>query len=69
VPNELLFAAGMTSAVFTAPGSGFVSRVITSPDGDIVEDRVAATAGSYQASATLSGGAWLLQVAAFLPAQ
>jgi chitodextrinase len=66
--NELLFAAGMTSAVFTAPGSGFTSRVITVPDGDIVEDAVAAAAGSYQASASLNSGSWLLQLAAFAPA-
>lgn len=63
-PNELLFAEGMASAVFTAPGSGFTSRVITIPDGDIVEDAVAAAAGSYQASASLSSGTWLLQLAA-----
>jgi chitodextrinase len=63
--SELLFAAGMTSAVFTAAGSGYTSRVITAPDGDIVEDAITATAGSYTATAPLSGGAWLLQVAAF----
>jgi len=34
--SELLFAAGMTGAVFTAPGSGFTSRIVTSPDGDLV---------------------------------
>jgi hypothetical protein len=67
-PNELLFAAGMTSAMFTAPGSGFTSRVITAPDGDIVEDAVAGIAGSYQASASLSDGTWLLQLVAFEPA-
>ena len=64
-PSELLFAAGMTGAVFTAPGSGFSSRVITAPDGDIVEDAVAASTGSYTATASLSGGTWVLQLAAF----
>ena len=63
--SELLFAAGMTSGVFTGPGSGFTSRVITSPDGDIVEDAIATSAGSYSSSAPLSGGTWLLQLAAF----
>jgi chitodextrinase len=67
-PSELVFAAGMTGAVFTAPGSGFTSRVITSPDGDIVEDAVAVAAGSHGATATLSSGMWLLQVATFAPA-
>ncbi len=45
--------------------SGYVSRVITAPDADIVEDAVASSAGSYGATASLSGGTWLLQVAAF----
>jgi chitodextrinase len=63
--SELLFAAGMTSAVFNGPGPGFASRVITDPDGDIVEDAIAPSAGSYSATAPLSGGAWLLQLAAF----
>ncbi len=42
-------------------------RVITSPDGDIVEDRVAAGAGSYGATAPLSSGTWLIQLAALRP--
>jgi hypothetical protein len=66
--SELLFAAGMTGAVFTAPGAGYTSRVITSPDGDLVEDALAASAGSHAATASLSSGTWLLQVAAFKPA-
>jgi len=37
--NELIFGAGMTLAKFTAAGSGLVSRIITSPDADIAEDR------------------------------
>jgi len=48
----------MTGAVFTAPGSGFTSRIVTSPDGDLVEDAVAASPGSYTAtgrSAAASG--------------
>src|SRR5262249_12208799 len=53
-PGELLFAAGMTSATFTASGTGFTSEVITAPDGDIVEDAVAASAGSHAAHAAPS---------------
>ena len=66
--NELLFGAGMTAALFTAPGGGFTQRVITSPDGDIVEDEVAAAPGLFNATATSSSGVWLMQVAAFKPA-
>ena len=64
-PRELLFAAGMTSAIFTAPGPGYTRRVITSPNGDIVEDAIGAVAGGHRATASLSNGTWLLQLAAF----
>ena len=67
-PAEFLFAAGMTGAVFSGPGTGFVNRVITAPDGDIVEDAIAGSAGTYSATAPLSSGTWLLQLAAFRPA-
>jgi chitodextrinase len=63
--SELLFAAGMTGAVFTAPGPGFANRVITVPDGDIVEDAIAPSPGNYSATAPLNSGTWLLQLAAF----
>jgi len=63
--SELLFAAGMTSATFTGPGGGYASEVITNPDGDLVEDAIAATPGSYRATAPLNDGTWLLQLAAF----
>jgi chitodextrinase len=66
--SELLFAAGMTGNVFTAPGSGFTAQVITSPDGDIVEDAVTAATGSYNATASLSSGTWILQLAGFVAA-
>src|SRR2546427_4986895 len=39
--NELLFAAGMVGGNFTGPGAGYVQRVITQPNKDIVEDMVA----------------------------
>ena len=63
--NEVLFGAGMTATAFGAATGGFTQRIITSPDADIVEDEVATAAGSYNATATLSSGAWLMQLAAF----
>jgi len=64
-PGELLFAAGMTGTTFSAPGAGYTTRVVTTPDGDLVEDAVAASAGSYGAGASLNSGTWVLQLAAF----
>ena len=63
--NELLFGAGMTANQFTSAGVGFTQRVITTPDADIVEDGVAGTLGPYDATASLTSGAWLMQLAAF----
>jgi hypothetical protein len=66
--NELLFGAGMTATTFSAAGLGFTQRIITSPDADIVEDRLNNAPGSYNATAGLSSGAWLMQLAVFRPA-
>ena len=64
--SELIFGAGMTTSHFAAAGSGFTSRIITSPDGDIAEDRSVSTSGSYTATATLSySGGWIMQMATF----
>ncbi len=66
--NDMLFSAGMTTGGFLGAGAGFSSRIITTPDADIAQDRLVSTAGSYSATATLGGSAaWLMQVAAFRP--
>ena len=44
----------MTKKRFTAAGAGFTKRIITSPDGDIAEDRNATAMGSYTATAPLN---------------
>src|SRR5712664_3117740 len=62
--NELLFAANLTTGWTNTPGTGFTSRVITSPDSDIAEDRVAASAGTYRGTAT-GAGEWVMQMVAF----
>lgn len=63
--NNVLVGAGTTATVFTAAGTGYTKRVITSPDGDIAEDRTVTAAGSYNATAPLVSGAWVMQLAAF----
>jgi hypothetical protein len=64
--NELIFAANTVSTTTTKAGSGFTSRTITTPDGDIAEDKIVTTAGSTSATATLSGsGPWVMQMVAF----
>ena len=64
-PNDLLVGANLVQQVTTGPGSGYTSRVITSPDGDILEDEIVSTTGSYNATAVITGGAWIMQLVAF----
>jgi hypothetical protein len=67
--NELIFGADMVATATEAAGSGFTSRIVTSPDGDIAEDKVVTTAGSNSATATLDGsGPWIMQMATFAAA-
>ncbi|MEY2524145.1 MAG: large repetitive protein, partial [Ilumatobacteraceae bacterium] len=62
--NELVFGAGTTTGVFSGGGSGFTTRIITTPDADIAEDRIVSAAGSYGATAPQSG-TWVMQVVTF----
>jgi chitodextrinase/glucose/arabinose dehydrogenase len=63
--SELVFGAGYGGA-FSAAGTGFTSRIITVPNGDIAEDRLVTTIGSYAATAILSAPSfWVMQVATF----
>jgi hypothetical protein len=62
--NDLLVGANVVTASSTAAGAGFTSRVI-SPSGGILEDRIVAATGSYNATATLNSGSWIMQMVAF----
>ena len=67
--GALLVAGGMTTWSYDGAGASFTARLMTA-DGNIAEDSVVGAAGSYGASAHLSGPGqnWILQVAAFKPA-
>jgi hypothetical protein len=66
VANELIFGANTVATHTSRAGSGFTSRIITSPDGDIAEDKVVTTAGSNSATAPLaSSGPWVMQMVTF----
>ncbi len=64
--NVLLFASGGSNRTVTNPGSGFTARSLT--DGRITEDSIAASPGTYGATATQNGSAWIMQLVAFRPA-
>jgi hypothetical protein len=64
--NELIFGANTVFTGNKSAGSGFRSRIITSPDGDIAEDKVVTTTGSKSATAPLtSSGPWVMQMVTF----
>jgi len=64
--NELIFAADTIFTMTNGAGTGFTTRIVTSPDGDIAEDAIASVAGTGAASATLtSPGPWVMQMATF----
>jgi hypothetical protein len=66
VATELIFGAGMTAGRFTGPGTGFGSRIITNPDGDIAEDKAVSSTGSNSAVAPMSTSTgWVMQMATF----
>ncbi|MEI9941308.1 MAG: fibronectin type III domain-containing protein [Pseudomonadota bacterium] len=64
--NDLLVGANIVASSTVSAGNGYTQRVITSPNGNIVLDRVVTSAGNYNATANLSaGGVWLMQLVAF----
>jgi hypothetical protein len=63
--TDLLFGANLVQSTTTGPGSGFTSRLLTQPDGDIAEDHMVATTGSYSATASLISSNWIMQMVAF----
>ncbi len=63
--NDLLVGANLVQQSTTGPGAGYTSRVITIPDSDILEDSIVTVTGSYGATASLSSGAWIMQMVAF----
>jgi uncharacterized membrane protein len=65
-PTDLIFGANIVLTTTSGPGSGFTSRLLTQPDGDIAEDQMTSSAGSYSAAAPLtSSGYWIMQMVAF----
>jgi hypothetical protein len=64
VPNELVFAYGVSGIV--KPGTGFTAR--STFHGNLTEEKIAATPGSYRGVATMTQGTgWTLVAATFKP--
>ena len=63
--NDLLLGANLVQTETAGPGTGFTQRILTTPDGDIAEDRMISATGSYSATAPLNSGQWIMQMVAF----
>ncbi len=64
--SDLLLGANYIGAAFGAVGSGYTKRVLTTPDADLVEDRIVTATGSYSANSTQSPSSWwVMQLVAF----
>ncbi len=61
--NDLLFGAAVSMNTVTRAGTGFSVR--STAQGNMTEDRLVSTQGSYSATATNSGGGWAMQMVAF----
>jgi hypothetical protein len=61
-PVELIF--GLADASGGSAGTGFASRDVLK--GNVVEDEIVTSAGSYQATATASSGSWTMVMATFI---
>ena len=66
-PNDLIIGANIVVSSTAGPGAGFTERILTSPDGDIVEDKLVSAAGRYfcQCSTDSGGAPWIMQMVAF----
>jgi fibronectin type III domain protein len=63
--TDLLVGANYVQTRTLGPGAGYTERLITTPDGNILEDRVVTATGSYSATAPVNGAGWVMQMVAF----
>jgi Protein of unknown function (DUF4038)/Putative collagen-binding domain of a collagenase len=61
--DALLFMGAASDGTVTRAGRGY--RVRSHRYGNLTADKIAATAGSYNATATQNGNAWIMQLVAF----
>ena len=63
--TDLILGANLVLPVTTGPGSGYTKRLLSVPQGNIVEDKSVTTTGSYSATASLMpSGRWIMQMIA-----
>jgi hypothetical protein len=60
--NDLIVGANVVASFSSGAGSGYTQRILNA-NGDVLEDRIVTSTGSYSATAPLSpSGAWVMSV-------
>ena len=64
---DLLVAGNTVEGLTTGPSDYFTGRILTKPDGNIAEDRIATVPGFYSAASdsVTSNSSWVMQMVAF----
>jgi hypothetical protein len=64
---DLLLAANTVAGETSGPGANFTQRILTAPDGNLVEDRVVTVPGVFSASSASVNASdqWVMQMVAF----
>ncbi|MDP4251491.1 MAG: T9SS type A sorting domain-containing protein [Bacteroidota bacterium] len=62
--HELIYGASIGASGALTSGAGFTNRSVA--NNNIIEDKKAATVGSYNTSFTSAGGLWVAQMASFI---
>ena len=65
--NDLLFSGSASSSTVTAGGTGYTTR--STSFGNRTQDRIAATAGAYNATASQNSNGWVTHLVAFKAGQ
>lgn len=64
--NELVFGYGVGAGSASAAGAGFTGRIVgTDPAISLLEDKVVSAIGAYNATGTITTGAWMMSCATF----
>jgi hypothetical protein len=68
--NDLLVGGNLAGKTTSVAGANYTNRIITTPSGDILEDRIVTATGSYDATATMSASSsCIMGMVAFKEAQ
>ncbi len=64
--TDLILGTNLGASITSGPGNNFTKRLLSTPQGNLVEDRSVTSMGSYSASSSIfPAGNWIMQMVAF----